>query len=168
MVPFGVAEATTVRVGHALVRGDRGGIRRAYAAGIALVLGTQALSALVLLGGHDAIAGLYTADAAVAALAASPCCCTRRCSSSRTGSRCCPAGALRRLKDTRCRCGWRRWPTGDRHAGGRGLGLWLGWGPRGMWLGLTAGLSVAALLLARRFLQQQRASPSPATRHRSP
>ncbi|MBN8262980.1 MAG: MATE family efflux transporter, partial [Xanthomonadales bacterium] len=70
MIPFGVAEATTVRVGHALGRGDRGGIRRAYGAGIALVLGTQALSALVLLAGHDAIAALYTADAAVAALAA--------------------------------------------------------------------------------------------------
>ena len=30
MIPFGVAEATTVRVGHALGRGDRDGIRRAY------------------------------------------------------------------------------------------------------------------------------------------
>lgn len=33
------------------------------------------------------------------------------------------------------------------------LGLALGWGPRGMWLGLTAGLTVAAFLMARRFLR---------------
>ena len=153
MVPFGVAEATTVRVGHALGRGDRAGIRRAYAAGIALVLGTQALSALVLLGGHDAIAGLYTADAAVAALAATlllyaalfqfP-----------DGIQVLSAGALRGLKDTRVPM----WLAALAYWGigmpvGAGLGLWLGWGPRGMWLGLTAGLSVAALLLARRFLR---------------
>ena len=42
---------------------------------------------------------------------------------------------------------------------GIGLGLWLGWGPRGMWLGLTAGLAVAALLLARRFLRSSRRVP---------
>ena len=36
---------------------------------------------------------------------------------------------------------------------GAGLGLALGWGPKGMWLGLTAGLSVAAFLLCRRFLR---------------
>jgi MATE family multidrug resistance protein len=36
---------------------------------------------------------------------------------------------------------------------GAGLGLWLGWGPRGMWIGLIAGLSVAAFLLCRRFLR---------------
>ena len=33
------------------------------------------------------------------------------------------------------------------------LGLYLGWGPRGMWIGLIAGLTVAAFLLARRFLR---------------
>jgi MATE family multidrug resistance protein len=36
---------------------------------------------------------------------------------------------------------------------GAWLGLHLGWGPRGMWLGLIAGLTVAALLLAWRFLR---------------
>ncbi len=159
MIPFGVAEATTVRVGHALGRGDRGGIRRAYGAGIALVLGTQALSALVLLLGHDAIAALYTADAAVAALAATlllyaalfqfP-----------DGIQVLSAGALRGLKDTRVPM----WLAALAYWGigmpvGAGLGLWLGWGPRGMWLGLTAGLSVAALLLARRFLRSSARIP---------
>src|SRR5690606_23478271 len=42
MIPFGLAEATTVRVGHALGAG-RGsyGVRRAALAGLALVLATQ-------------------------------------------------------------------------------------------------------------------------------
>lgn len=153
MIPFGVAEATTVRVGHALGRGDRDGIRRAYFAGLVLVLGTQALSALVLLFGNQAIAALYTGDAAVAALAASlllyaalfqfP-----------DGIQVLSAGALRGLKDTRIPmllAMLAYWGIGM--PVGAGLGLALGWGPRGMWLGLTAGLTVAAFLMARRFLR---------------
>jgi MATE family multidrug resistance protein len=153
MIPFGVAEATTVRVGHALGRGDRDGIRRAYFAGLALVLGTQALSALVMLAGNHAIVGLYTGDAVVGALAASlllyaalfqfP-----------DGVQVLSAGALRGLDDTRVPM----WLAALAYWGigmpvGAGLGLALGWGPRGMWLGLTAGLSVAAFLLCRRFLR---------------
>jgi MATE family multidrug resistance protein len=153
MIPFGVAEATTVRVGHALGRGDRDGIRRAYFAGLALVLGTQALSALVMLAGNHAIVGLYTGDAVVGALAASlllyaalfqfP-----------DGVQVLSAGALRGLNDTRVPM----WLAALAYWGigmpvGAGLGLALGWGPQGMWLGLTAGLSVAAFLLCRRFLR---------------
>jgi MATE family multidrug resistance protein len=159
MIPFGVAEATTVRVGHALGRGDRGGVRRAYVAGMVLVLGTQALSALVLLLGHDVIASLYTADVAVAALAGTlllyaalfqfP-----------DGVQVLSAGALRGLRDTRVPmllAALAYWGIGM--PVGAGLGLWLGWGPAGMWLGLTAGLSVAAFLLARRFLRSSARIP---------
>ena len=71
MVPMGVAEATTVRVGHALGAGDMRGIRRAAHAGYLIVLCTQAFSAMALLLGHDAVVALYTQDAAVAALAGS-------------------------------------------------------------------------------------------------
>ena len=153
MIPFGIAEATTIRVGHALGRGDRGGLRRAYFAGLALVLTTQAISAIVLLTGNHAIAALYTSDAAVAALAASlllyaalfqfP-----------DGIQTLSAGALRGLKDTRIPmllAMLAYWGIGM--PVGAGLGLALGWGPRGMWLGLTAGLTVAAFLMARRFLR---------------
>ncbi len=159
MIPFGVAEATTVRVGHALGRGDRAGIRRAAFAGLVLVLCTQAVSATVMLSANHAIAGLYTADATVAAFAASlllyaalfqfP-----------DGVQVLSAGALRGLKDTRAPM----WMAALAYWGigmpvGAGLGLWLGWGPRGMWIGLTAGLSVAALLLARRFLRSSLCVP---------
>jgi MATE family multidrug resistance protein len=43
---------------------------------------------------------------------------------------------------------------------GAGLGLGLGWGPKGMWIGLIAGLGVAALLLGWRFLRSS-ARPLP-------
>ncbi|WP_374558154.1 MATE family efflux transporter [Thermomonas sp.] len=153
MVPFGLAEATTVRVGHALGRGDREGVRRAAFAGFALALATQAGSALLMLLGHQAIAGLYTTDPAVIALAGSlllyaalfqfP-----------DGIQVVSAGALRGLKDTRVPM----WLAALAYWGigmpvGAGLGLALGWGARGMWLGLTAGLTVAAVLLCRRFLR---------------
>jgi MATE family multidrug resistance protein len=159
MVPFGVAEATTVRVGHALGRGDRTGIRRAAFAGMALVLCTQAVSATVMLTANHAIAGLYTSDARVSAMAASlllyaalfqfP-----------DGIQVLSAGALRGLKDTRVPmllALLAYWGIGM--PVGAGLGLWLGWGPKGMWIGLTAGLSVAALLLARRFLRSSLCAP---------
>ncbi|MEG3049683.1 MAG: MATE family efflux transporter, partial [Thermomonas sp.] len=64
------------------------------------------------------------------------------------------AGALRGLKDTRIPmllAMFAYWGIGM--PVGAGLGLALGWGPRGMWLGLTAGLTVAAFLMARRFLR---------------
>src|SRR5690606_17802716 len=69
MIPVGLAEATTVRVGHALGRGDPAGIRRAAFAGYALALATQSFSALGLLGGRDDVVALSTGDAVVAALA---------------------------------------------------------------------------------------------------
>ena len=63
------------------------------------------------------------------------------------------AGALRGLGDTRMPmllAVLAYWGIGMPL--GAFLGLHLGWGPRGMWIGLIAGLTVAAFLLARRFL----------------
>src|SRR3546814_9775643 len=61
MVPFGLAEATTVRVGNAVGRG-RGshGVRQAAFAGGVLVLATQLVGGSILLLGHDQIVALYT------------------------------------------------------------------------------------------------------------
>jgi len=63
------------------------------------------------------------------------------------------AGALRGLKDTRVPmflAVFAYWAIGM--ATGAWLGLGLGMGPKGMWIGLIAGLVVAALLMAGRFL----------------
>lgn len=154
MIPFGLAEATTVRVGHALGSGGgRDGVRRATLAGLALVLGTQALSALALVSGHEAIAAVYTTDATVAALAASLLLFAAAFQFP-DGVQVLSAGALRGLKDTRVPmllAAFAYWAVGM--ATGAWLGLGLGMGPRGMWIGLIAGLVVAAVLMAARFLR---------------
>ncbi|AXA85161.1 MATE family efflux transporter [Lysobacter oculi] len=159
MIPFGIAEATTVRVGNALGRGDRAGILRAARAGLTLVMGTQLLSGLLMVFGHDVIARGYTQDAAVAALAGSLLLFAAAFQFP-DGVQVLSAGALRGLKDTRVPM----WLAALAYWGigmplGAGLGLGLGWGPRGMWLGLIAGLCCAAFLLARRFLSSARRIP---------
>jgi len=156
MVPLAVAEATTVRVGHALGRRDADGVRRAALAGYAIVLATQLLSAVVLVLGNDALVALYTRDASVAALAASLLLYAAAFQFP-DGIQVLSAGALRGLRDTRMPmllAAFAYWGVGMPL--GATLGLVLGWGPRGMWAGLIAGLSVAALLLGGRFARASR------------
>lgn len=157
MVPMGLAEATTVRVGHALGRGDLHGVRRAAYAGYAIVIGTQLLSGVVLLSANDLLVGLYTRDAAVATLAASLLLYAAAFQFP-DGVQVLSAGALRGLKDTQVPmvlAALAYWGVGMPL--GAGLGLGLGWGPRGMWIGLIAGLTFAAILLCTRFLRSSRA-----------
>jgi len=159
MIPLGLAEATTVRVGHALGRGNAFDVRRAAFAGYTLALVTQSLSALVLLSGNHLLVALYTRDTAVAALAASLLLYAAAFQFP-DGIQVLSAGALRGLKDTRMPmflAAFAYWGVGMPL--GAGLGLYLGWGPRGMWIGLIAGLTVAALLLCRRFLHSSRRVP---------
>jgi MATE family multidrug resistance protein len=156
MVPMGLAEATTVRVGHALGRRDGAGVLRAVRAGYTIVLATQLCSALVLTLFHNPIASIYTNDLAVASLAGSllvlaavfqfP-----------DGIQIMSAGALRGLKDTRVPmllAAISYWGIGMPL--GAGLGLALGYGPRGMWVGLTVGLTAAATMMALRLRHSSR------------
>ena len=169
MVPLGLAEATTVRVGHALGRGSREDMRRAAFAGYALALCTQACSALVLLFGRHVLVALYTHDVAAAALAASLLLYAAAFQFP-DGIQVLSAGALRGLKDTRVPmflAAFAYWGIGMPLGAGLGLGLGgftQAWGPRGMWIGLIAGLTVAAILLGRRFLISSRRVPIVAER----
>jgi len=43
---------------------------------------------------------------------------------------------------------------------GAGLGLALGWGPQGMWIGLIVGLSAAAVLMGARLWRSTRTLPA--------
>ncbi|MFD0738776.1 MATE family efflux transporter [Lysobacter koreensis] len=158
MVPMGIAEATTVRVGHCLGRGDRDGVRRAAFAGYAIVIGTQLLSGTALLLGNEFVVGFYTQDVAVATLAASLLLYAAAFQFP-DGVQVLSAGALRGLKDTRMPmllAALAYWGIGMPL--GAGLGLGVGgfvapMGPKGMWIGLIAGLSVAAVLLSTRFMR---------------
>ncbi|PWK85950.1 MATE family efflux transporter [Fulvimonas soli] len=151
MIPLGLAMAITVRVGNAVGRGDARGVRYAGFCGIALTLLTQAVSAALMLGLPHAIASLYTRDAGVIALAARLLLLAGLFQFS-DGIQVASNGALRGLKDTRV-------PMAITLFAYWGVGMPLAWwlafrhglGARGMWMGLIAGLSVAALLLFARF-----------------
>ncbi|MEO6169806.1 MAG: MATE family efflux transporter [Lysobacter sp.] len=164
MVPLGLAEATTVRVGHAVGRGDPVAVRRAAWAGFIIVLGTQTLSGLALLLGNEVVVGFYTGDAQVAALAAALLLYAAAFQFP-DGIQVIAAGALRGLRDTRVPmliAAVAYWAVGMTL--GAMLGLGIGGfspalGPRGMWLGLIAGLSVASLLMGWRFWRSSRDRP---------
>jgi MATE family multidrug resistance protein len=164
MLPMALAEATTVRVGHALGRGDRDGLRRAAFAGYVLVLGTQLITAATLLAGNETIAGLYSGDPAVVALAATLLLMAAAFQFP-DGLQVLSMGALRGLKDTRVPmliAALAYWGIGMPLGAALGLGV-EGWiaprGPQGMWIGLIAGLCVAAVLLGWRFLRRSRRMP---------
>ena len=161
MIPMGLAEATTVRVGRALGAGDPPGVRRAAQAGYVIVLATQTLSALVLLTGHDAIVAVYTRDVAVAAMA-STLLLYAATFQFPDGIQVMSAGSLRGLRDTRVPMFLAMaayWGLGMPL--GAGLGLGLGWGPQGMWTGLIVGLTAAAVLMGWRLAWRLNRLPPP-------
>ncbi len=151
MVPLGLAMAITIRVGNAAGRGDAVAVRRAGFCGIALALATQLVSASLMLGMPHAIARLYTDNDAVVVLATQLLVLAGIFQFS-DGIQVASNGALRGLKDTRVPMlitAFAYWGVG------MPVGWWLaferGLGARGMWMGLAAGLSVAAVLLFARF-----------------
>jgi len=151
MVPLGIAMAITVRVGQAAGRGDIAAIRRSGWTGMGLALCAQVVTAVVLFSVPRRIASIYTSDSSVLDIAASLLVLAAVFQLS-DGTQVSAAGALRGLKDTRVPM----WITFIAYWGvglplGYTLGLRLGLGPRGMWMGLIGGLTTAALLLASRF-----------------
>jgi MATE family multidrug resistance protein len=153
MVPLGIAMATTVRVGHAVGRGDPGGVRYAGGVGLLLTLVVQLVSASLMFAIPARIASLYTGDARVIALAAQLLVLAGVFQLS-DGIQAAANGALRGLKDTRV-------PMLITTFAYWGIGMPVGWwlafesghGARGMWFGLIAGLTIAAILLPLRFVK---------------
>ncbi|MDN5924668.1 MAG: MATE family efflux transporter, partial [Xanthomonadales bacterium] len=70
MVPLGLAMAVTIRVGNAAGRRDATAVRYAGFCGIGLALVTQLVSSTLMLSLPHFLAGLYTPDLGVVALAA--------------------------------------------------------------------------------------------------
>jgi len=163
MLPLGVAMATTVRVGRAVGRGDPRGVRYAGFVGIATSLITQLVSCMVMALAPYWIAGLYTDDHTLIILAAQLLLLAAVFQFS-DGIQVTANGALRGLKDTTIPMlitMFAYWGVG------MPLGYWLaferGMGVHGMWIGLIAGLSVAAVLLFLRFFRLARAAQLPRT-----
>ena len=170
MVPLGLAQAATVRVGLAAGGGDAPGVRRAGIA--ALIMGGlfMAATATVMWTSPHALVGLFidTADpvnapvvqAAVTFLAVAA------VFQLVDGGQVIGAGALRGLKDTRWPmvfAGLAYWAVGMSLAVGLGFGA--GLGGLGIWLALAVALAVAAALMIGRFLilerRLARATPPP-------
>jgi MATE family multidrug resistance protein len=160
MVPLGLGQAATVRVGLALGRKDEAAVSRAGWTAWILGVGFMGAMALVMWAIPRPLVALFLADvpqnAAVIGLAVSF---LRVAAAFQLvdGAQVIGAGMLRGLHDT-------RWPLLFALVGywvvGLGIGSWLAfaadWKGVGIWVGLATGLaSVAALMLARWLMRDR-------------
>jgi len=151
MIPIGLASAISIRVGNAIGRGEPHAARYAGIIGIAVVLFFQTISASMMFFFPEVIVGIYTDDVLVAPLAVSLLFYAAIFQYS-DGIQMCAAGALRGYKDTRAPMVYTVisfWIVGMTL--GYNLTFNAGMGPAGMWIGMIAGLSVAAILMLNRF-----------------
>jgi MATE family multidrug resistance protein len=161
MVPMGIAQAATVRVGLAAGRQDPRGVARAGWTGFGMGMSFMALAAIGMVTMPHMIVGLYLGTsldaqpdvvemavvfltiAAIFQLA--------------DGAQALGAGMLRGLADT-------RWPMIFAGIGYWGVGLPLGallcfaldMGGTGLWIGLASGLAVVAAAMVTRWLLRER------------
>jgi MATE family multidrug resistance protein len=163
MVPLGVAQAATVRVGLFAGAHDRVALRRAGWTAIALGAGFMGLTCLLFLAAGPSIVSLFIDRTVpdshpVAALAAQLLIVAglfQVCD----GAQVTAAGALRGLKDTRV-------PLAVATVGywviafplAIALGFGAGAGPVGIWIALAIGLAILAVLLNWRFHRLSRAA----------
>ncbi len=161
MVPLGISLATTVRVGNAAGRGDLEAVRRSGWLGIQLALAAQVLSAVFLVTLPGPIARIYSADQGVITIAIQLLLIAAVFQLS-DGLQVSAAGALRGLKDTR---GPMIVTVVAYWLLGLPFGYWLCFqrdlGPRGLWIGIIGGLTVAGVLLAARFRGLARSKERP-------
>ena len=154
MVPLGLSVAITVRVGNAVGRGDPAGVRRAGLVGLGMALIMQFFASGLMLFFPTTILGFYSDDAAViqGGLALLVIAAIFQISD---GIQVAAIGALRGLKDTMVPMlvtAIAYWGAGV--PVGWYLAFGLGLGAPGMWMGMVAGLSVAALLLTGRLVHK--------------
>ena len=160
MVPLGVGQAATIRVGLALGRNDRAGIGRAGWTAFVIGVGFMALMAVVMwvaprtlmtlflddVPANARVIGLGISFLAVAAIFQIV-----------DGAQVVGAGMLRGLHDTRV-------PMIFAFVGywvvGIGVGVWLaferGWQGVGIWTGLAAGLAFVAVLMLDRWRRREK------------
>jgi multidrug resistance protein, MATE family len=147
MVPLGISAAAAVRVGHAVGAGDVARSRLAARLSYLLGVGFMSLTAVLFLTVPEALASMYTEDAALIAIAASliP---IAGVFQVLDGLQAVGAGVLRGMGDTRV-------PLAAMLAGywligvpvSAYLGFHTGLGPVGLWWGFVAGLAAVALFL---------------------
>jgi MATE family multidrug resistance protein len=153
MVPFGISMAATVRVGHAVGRGDPAAVNRAGFVAIGLGIAFMAAMTLAVITGRSAIAEIFLGEASDA---------TARLAETllligstffiADGIQTVAAGALRGMNDTRVPLLFATisyWLIGFTCA--IVLGFWTTLGAAGVWIGLSCGTAAYAVLLVSRF-----------------
>lgn len=150
-IPLGISMAITVRVGQAIGRGEPRAARFSGFVGISLAAGFMTCAAIVLLTAPQLIAGIYTQDSNVKAMAVTLLF-MAAVFQIFDGLQVSGAGALRGLKDTKIPMiitSFAYWIIGMPL--GYLLGITWGGGPQALWVGFICGLAVAAILLNTRF-----------------
>ncbi len=161
MVPLGLAQAATVRVGRAFGAHDKDGIRRAGWTAYAMGVGFMALTGVAMIVAPRTLVGVFldldvpanlpVVELAISFLAVAA------LFQVMDGGQAVAAGMLRGLHDTRV-------PMVYAGIGYWCIGLLLGvalafqakMAGFGLWIGLAAGLTVVALLLLGRWLRRER------------
>ncbi len=161
MIPLGLANAATVRVGHAYGAQDPAGIGRAARAAVLVALVIAVFAAILFWTVPGPLIGLYLSDSdpdAAAVLAYGiPLLAVAAAFQLFDSTQAMAAGILRGLKDTRVPMMLAvvsYWLIGMPAA--YVFAFPLGFGGIGVWLGLGLGLLVASVLLSRRFLARER------------
>jgi MATE family multidrug resistance protein len=160
MVPLGLGQAATVRVGLMLGRGDKLGITRAGWTAWVIGVGFMAAMALVIWAIPRPLVTLFLTDAPQNALTIGLAVSFLRIAAAFQlvdGAQVIGAGMLRGLHDT-------SWPLIYALVGywvvGLGVGAWLAfgrdWQGIGIWVGLAAGLAAVAALMLGRWLMRER------------
>lgn len=157
MLPLGISMAAAVRVGHAIGRGDARGAQLATRAALLLGAGTMACCSALFLAAPAPLARLFTDLPGVVAVAVTliPIAGVFQVFDGLQGV---ALGCLRGMADTRV-------PLAIHLVGFWGLavplsatlGLARGWGARGLWWGLAAGLFAVAVVQVWRLRARLRA-----------
>jgi MATE family multidrug resistance protein len=156
MVPFGIGMAATVRVGHAVGRNDRAAVKRAGFMAMLLGIVLVAILTLAVILARFAIARFFLGDAADNADAtielAAKLLLVGATFFVLDGLQSIAVGSLRGMKDTRIPLLFAvisYWLIGFTSA--YGLAFWTPLGAVGVWIGLSCGTTIYAILLVLRF-----------------
>jgi MATE family multidrug resistance protein len=160
MVPLGLGQAATVRVGLALGRGDRSGVARAGWTAWVMGVGFMGAMAIGMWSIPRPLVTLFLDDVPENALVIGLAVSFVRVAAAFQlvdGAQVIGAGMLRGLHDT-------RWPLIFALVGywgvGLGIGSWLAfaadWKGVGIWIGLASGLAVVAVMMLGRWVMRDR------------
>ena len=166
MVPLGVSQAATIRVGYAYGAGDRRWIARAGHAALLVGIGFMALTAMLfwIAPAWPIAAYVDTADPANAALVAKAAAFITIAGVFQLadGAQVVGAGLLRGLQDTKVPmlfAAFGYWVLGFGTA--VALGLYSPLAGRGVWMGLALGLMIVALLMIHRWHNREKLGLTP-------